>query len=47
MRRRVFIGLVAGAVMLLPVAANASEVYPTRPIHLIVPYPPGGSNLIC
>jgi tripartite-type tricarboxylate transporter receptor subunit TctC len=44
MRRRVFIGLVAGAVMLLPVAANASEVYPTRPIHLIVPYPPGGGT---
>jgi tripartite-type tricarboxylate transporter receptor subunit TctC len=44
MRGRVFIGLVAGAVMLLPVAANASEVYPTRPIHLIVPYPPGGGT---
>ena len=44
MRRLVFFGLVAGAVMLLPVAANASEVYPTRPIHLIVPYPPGGGT---
>ena len=44
MRWREFIVLVAGAVMLLPAAANAAEVYPTRPIHLIVPYPPGGGT---
>src|SRR6516225_2856004 len=44
MRRREFIGLVAGALMLLPAAANAAEVYPTRPIHLMVPYPPGGGT---
>jgi tripartite-type tricarboxylate transporter receptor subunit TctC len=28
----------------LPAAANATDVYPTRPIHLIVPYPPGGGT---
>src|SRR6516165_1156157 len=44
MRRREFIGLVAGGVMLLPAAAYAAEVYPTRPIHLMVPYPPGGGT---
>ena len=44
MRRREFIGLVASAVMLLPAATNAAEVYPTRPIHLMVPYPPGGGT---
>jgi tripartite-type tricarboxylate transporter receptor subunit TctC len=26
------------------VAAGAAELYPTRPIHLIVPYPPGGGT---
>ena len=44
MRRREFIGLVAGSVMLLATAASAAEVYPTRPIHLMVPYPPGGGT---
>jgi len=29
--------------MLLPLAAQAKD-WPTRPIHLIVPYPPGGST---
>src|SRR6516162_10243909 len=31
MRRREFIGLVAGAVTAFPAAANAAELYPTRP----------------
>jgi tripartite-type tricarboxylate transporter receptor subunit TctC len=29
--------------MLLPLAARAAD-WPTRPIHIIVPYPPGGST---
>lgn len=44
MRRRQLIGLLAGAAMMLPAIAGATEVYPTRPIHLIVPYPPGGGT---
>jgi tripartite-type tricarboxylate transporter receptor subunit TctC len=28
----------------MPVAGSAAERYPTRPIHLIVPYPPGGGT---
>jgi tripartite-type tricarboxylate transporter receptor subunit TctC len=44
MRRRQLIGLLASAAMILPVTAGATEVYPTRPIHLIVPYPPGGGT---
>jgi tripartite-type tricarboxylate transporter receptor subunit TctC len=43
-RRRV---LIAGAVLAapaLPSAANASPVYPSRPIQYVVPYPPGATN---
>jgi tripartite-type tricarboxylate transporter receptor subunit TctC len=44
MRRRQLIGLLASAAMILPATVGATEVYPTRPIHLIVPYPPGGGT---
>ena len=44
MRRRDFIRLVADAVMLSPADASAAELYPTRPIHFVVPYPPGGGT---
>ena len=36
---RAFLALV----LLLPLAAHAND-WPTRPVHIIVPYPPGGST---
>jgi tripartite-type tricarboxylate transporter receptor subunit TctC len=32
------------ALLLVAPAARAADVYPSRPIHLIIPFPPGGSN---
>jgi tripartite-type tricarboxylate transporter receptor subunit TctC len=39
MKRR---ALVAGALMMPALPAAAQEVFPTRPIQMIVPFPPGG-----
>jgi tripartite-type tricarboxylate transporter receptor subunit TctC len=44
MRRRDFITIFGGTVMILPVAARAAEPFPTHPIRLIVPYPAGGGT---
>ena len=44
MRRRDFITLLGGAAIILPAAGDAAEVFPTRPIRLIVPYPAGGGT---
>jgi tripartite-type tricarboxylate transporter receptor subunit TctC len=44
MKRREFIGLFVGAVMILPATAAAAESFPTRPIRLVVPYPAGGGT---
>ena len=43
MRRREFITLI-GSLATLPAAAGAADVFPNRPIRLIVPYPPGGGT---
>ena len=44
MQRREFITLLGGAAIILPAAGDAAEVFPTRPIRLIVPYPAGGGT---
>src|SRR5206468_11500192 len=35
--------MVAGLILALPAAAAAQD-YPTKPLRLIIPFPPGGSN---
>src|SRR5215471_15072931 len=42
--RRRFLHLAVGAAALPAVSGGAAEAYPSRPIHLIVPYPPGGGT---
>src|SRR5215469_5239033 len=43
-KRRDFTILVGSAALILPVAADAVEAFPNRPIRLVVPYPPGGGT---
>jgi len=42
LRRRLLLSLFA--LVLAAPAARAADAYPSRPIHLIIPFPPGGSN---
>src|SRR5262249_11786947 len=43
--RRQFLHLAAGAALLPPLSRSArAQVYPGRPITMVVPYPPGGAT---
>src|SRR5271155_935112 len=45
MRRRAFIGFLGGSVAAAIASRHASaQAYPTRPITLVIPFPPGGGN---
>lgn len=42
LRRRNFLRLIGGSALWQVMSAESSEPYPSRPITLVVPYPPGG-----
>jgi tripartite-type tricarboxylate transporter receptor subunit TctC len=45
MRRREFIVLAGGALVASSLAPGAAaQLYPTRPVTLVIPFPPGGGN---
>jgi len=41
---RLLLAALLGGACLLPVSAPAQSDYPSKPITIVVPYPPGGSN---
>ena len=42
LRRRVFLSWLAAAALMRPRAARAQADWPTRPVRVMVPYPPAG-----
>ncbi|MGE0559475.1 MAG: Bug family tripartite tricarboxylate transporter substrate binding protein [Burkholderiales bacterium] len=44
LQRMLLHALTGAFVAIAPIAASAADAYPERPIRVIVPFPPGGSN---
>jgi tripartite-type tricarboxylate transporter receptor subunit TctC len=42
--RQLFNALLLALTAITPLAAHAADVYPSKQIHLVSPYPPGGGN---
>ena len=42
--RRTFLHLVAGAAALPAASRGWAQTYPSRPITIVIPFPPGGST---
>ena len=40
-----FVGLVAGAALLLATASARAENFPSKPVHILVPYAAGGPEM--